>query len=244
MAYRSADTEIDAWIYGLSIGLGDALKALMPFVVARALAQRNWLAVAAGAAFFAIMSLYSFSAAVGFAAQHRLTKSVERLGSAKRYQDLRQRHAALQESRKNLGSPRASTVIREQRDVLLLTPRPGKQTIGELSAKCTLNRNDAQAICDQWRNLGIELATALEAERIDAELQTLRAKLDATPAVESGDDPQTVAISRLGRWFARTFPSEDIQLGLSLLLALVIEVGSGFGLFLATSLRAQRRGRW
>jgi hypothetical protein len=237
MAYRSADTVIDAWIYGISIGLGDALKALMPFVVARALAQRNWLAVGAGAAFFAIMSVYSFTAAVGFAAQHRLTKSVERLGSAERYHDLRQRYATLAEMRKDLGQPRAPAIIREQRNVLLLTPIPGKQTIGELSANCTLNRADAQAVCEQWRKLGVELATSLEAERIDGELLSLRDKLDQAPAVESGEDPQTVALSRLGRWFARTFPQEDIQLGLSLLLALVIELGSGFGLFLAASLR-------
>jgi hypothetical protein len=240
MAYRSADTEFDAWIYGLSIGLGDGLKALMPFVVVRAFARQNWLAVAAGAIFFTIMSAYSFTAAIGFAAQHRMSKSIERLGSAERSQDLHQRYTEVQQARHTLGQQRPATIIREERNVLLLTPIPGRQTVGELSASCTLNRAEAKTICEQWRQRGIELASAVEAERLDAELAALRAKLDSVPAVSNPDDPQTMAISRLGRWFEQTFPKEDIQLALSLLLALVIETGSGFGLFLTASLRERR----
>jgi hypothetical protein len=236
MAYRAADTDFDGWLYGVSIGLADALKALMPFIVARALAHRNWLAVAAGACFFMLMSTYSFTAAVGFAAQHRMTKTTERAGTAERYHDLRQRYQALQEARQNLGSQRAATIIREERAALLLKPVPGRRTVGDASANCTLNRSEVRASCEEWRRLGVELASAMEAERIDTDLRELRSELDTIPAVQNGQDPQTVAISRLSQWFAKAFSVEDIQLGLSILLALVVETGSGFGLYLASDL--------
>jgi hypothetical protein len=242
MAYRAADTEIDAWVYGVSAGLADGLKALMPFVVAIALARRNWFAVGLASTLFLIISAYSFTAAIGFAAQHRMTKATERLEHAERYHDLRQRYSSLQQTREKLGTQRAPTIIREERTTLLLTPIPGRQTVAELSANCTLNRGDAVAICENWRHLGVELTSALEAQRIDSELQELRIKLDAVPAVSTAEDPQTVAISRLGQWFEKTFPQEDIQLGLSLLLALVIEAGSGFGLYLTATLRGRREG--
>jgi hypothetical protein len=208
----------------------------MPFIIARALTRRDWLAVAAGASFFVLMSAYSFTAAVGFAAQHRVTKSTERAGTAERYHDLRQRYTSLQQARQNLGSQRAASIIREERAALLLKPVPGRRTVGDASANCTLNRSDVRTSCEEWRHLGVELASALEAERIDGDLRELRAELDTIPAMQSGQDPQTVAISRLSQWFARALSTEDIQLGLSILLALVVETGSGFGLYLASDL--------
>jgi hypothetical protein len=116
-----------------------------------------------------------------------------------------------------------------------------KVTVGELSASCTRNRADAQQGCEEWRRLGVELATAAEAERLDADLAELRTRLETVPATDDPQDPQTAALSRLGLWFQRSVAPEDIQLALSALLALVVETGSGFGLYLVSGLR-QRRG--
>jgi hypothetical protein len=88
---------------------------------------------------------------------------------------------------------------------------------------------------ERWRRLGIEFANAKVALRLDGELSDLRQKLDKVPAASSAEDPQAAAISRLAVWFDRTFRGEDVQLGLALLLALLVEAGSGLGLYLVTT---------
>ena len=85
MAYRSADTEFDAWLYGIVAGAADCIKAMMPFAIAWGLRKRDRIAVVAGAAVFGIFTLYSFSSAVGFAAQHRNRKS---RGAARRSREV------------------------------------------------------------------------------------------------------------------------------------------------------------
>ncbi|MBT3071443.1 hypothetical protein KKP04_11265 [Rhodomicrobium sp. Az07] len=235
MAYRSADTEFDAWLYGVVAGAADCIKAMMPFAIAWGIRKRDRLAVIGAAAVFGIFTLYSFSSAVGFAAQHRIAKAAERQGGAEKYQDLKDRYTRAKSARDALGTPRAPSVIEQERADILATPVYGRRTIGDLSGECTLNRLEAREPCERWRRLGVELATAKEAGRLDGELTDVRQKLDTVPAASTTEDPQAAAISKLGGWFDRTFRSDDVQLGLALLLALLVEAGSGLGLYLVTT---------
>ena len=235
MAYRSADTEFDAWLYGIVAGAADCIKAMMPFAVAWGLRKRDRIAVVAGAAVFGIFTLYSFSSAVGFAAQHRIAKAAERQGGAEKYQDLKDRYTRAKSARDALGTTRAPAVIEQERADVLAAPVYGRKTVGDVSQDCVLNRVEVREPCERWRRLGIELASAKEAFRLDGELSDLRQKLDKVPAASSAEDPQAAAISRLAVWFDRTFRGEDVQLGLALLLALLVEAGSGLGLYLVTT---------
>ena len=81
MAYRMGDTELDAWIYGGGAASADGLKALLPFFIAWAMYKREYLAVAAASVLFAVMTAYSFSAGMGFAAQLRSYQEEARLGA-------------------------------------------------------------------------------------------------------------------------------------------------------------------
>jgi hypothetical protein len=235
MAYRSADTEFDAWLYGIVAGAADCIKAMMPFAIAWGIRKRDRLAVVAGAAVFGIFTLYSFSSAVGFAAQHRIAKAAERQGGAEKYQDLKDRYARAKSARDALGTTRAPAVIEQERADVLATPVYGRKTVGDVSQDCVLNRLEVREPCERWRRLGIEFANAKEATRLNGELSNLRQKLDKVPAASNAEDPQAAAISRLAVWFDRTFRGEDVQLGLALLLALLVEAGSGLGLYLVTT---------
>ena len=134
-----------------------------------------------------------------------------------------------------MGTTRAPAVIEQERADILAAPLYGRKTVGDVSQDCVLNRLEVREPCERWRRLGIELANAKEAVRLDGELSDLRQKLDKVPAASNAEDPQAAAISRLAVWFDRAFRGEDVQLGLALLLALLVEAGSGLGLYLVTT---------
>lgn len=74
MAYRSADTVFDAWVYALAAGFADALKAYAPFAVHAGWRNRDVVAVIAALTVFVTVTAYAFSE-VGFALLHRASSA-------------------------------------------------------------------------------------------------------------------------------------------------------------------------
>lgn len=138
----------------------------------------------------------------------------------------------LQTSLAALGTPRPSKAIEEERRAILATPvGEGKRTVDDISLKCQFNCRDTRELCQQWSTRGVELETARQAEAYAASIAEIRQKLD-TNTVGAGQkaDPQVAAINRVATWVSAAFQGDDIQTALSILVALVLEVGSGFGL--------------
>jgi hypothetical protein len=108
--------------------------------------------------------------------------------------------------------------------------------VDDISVKCQFNRKETREHCQQWSTLGVELENARKAEEYAASIADIRRQLN-TNTVGAGQkaDPQVAAINRVATWVSAAFQGDDIQTALSILVALVLEVGSGFGLYMATT---------
>jgi hypothetical protein len=107
VGYRSADTELDAWLYGCCAGAADGLKAVAPFAAYWGWKNKDWLAVVTAVCVFVAVSSYTFSAEFGFAAQHRMFKQAERSGATQRRGDLRRAFERTEARLEKMGSQRS-----------------------------------------------------------------------------------------------------------------------------------------
>lgn len=238
MGYRSADTDLDGLIYGAGAGCGDALKAIAPFMGFWGWRRKDWVAVAAAVLLFTVFTAYSFTAALGFAAQHRANKEAAALRGIEQHADLRGEMDRAVARVKDMGSQRSAAEV-EQSVVIAYrqTVGYGNKTVADVSQGCTLNRLATRTACQAIAKLGEELARAKEAESLDAKITTLRASLDqqANGATAASADPQVDAIKRAADILTNKVGKDDIGYALSFLLAAFIELGSGLGLYVVTT---------
>ena len=234
MGYRSADTEFDAMVYGLGAGLGDTLKAMAPFMGFYGLRHRDWIAVLAAVLVFGVATTYSFTAALGFAAQHRAAKEATALGDIERHGDARKAFDRVTARREQMGLQRTPDEV--EQDITGLLKKPyGKHTVAEISANCTLNRLTTRADCTNIATLQQEDARAREAERLATKAEDLRKELKTGTGVQASADPQVDALKRASDLVTDKVDKADIGFALSFLLAAFIELGSGFGLYVVTT---------
>lgn len=236
MGYRSADTEFDGLVYGAGAGLGDALKAIAPFMLHVGVRNRDWLAVVAAAIIFGVFSIYSFTAALGFAADHRATKAGVAQGAIDSRKDARAEKTRLESRLLLLGPQRPSKEISSQIEATFREPAyRGGKSVDQVSARCTLNRNSTRERCAAIGKLETELARAEEAERLGEQVKALRETLAGQGEVVETADVQVDALQRMSGKVSLALAPEDIGLGLSVLLALFVELGSGLGLYVSTT---------
>ena len=90
----------------------------------------------------------------------------------------------------------------------------------------------ARTFCTGFEKLKGELASAQEAERLRGQDERLAVKLSGfdLAAVMRSSDPQSEALSRF-----TGFSSQSIRDALAVLVAALIELGSGLGLWVATA---------
>lgn len=238
MGYRSADTELDGWIYGLGAGLADTLKALTPFMIAYGMKHRDWLAAGAAAMLFAVFTAYSFTAAIGFAAEHRSAKAAQLTAAIETRQDLRGELRRQQEELNQLGTGRPSAEIEADIAGLLGKPvGPRARPVADVSAGCTLSRAASRDACAAVATLASELARARKRDRAEDSVRQLRSALEngGGEGARATPDAQVDAIRRFGRLVRQSLSERQVGFVLSVLLALLVEVGSGLGLFVATT---------
>lgn len=235
MGYRGADTEFDGLVYGIAVGMGDGLKALAPFVAAWGFRHRDYLATFAAVLVFTVFTTYSFTAALGFAAEHRSNKSAAALDKMEKHGDLRKEYGRNETRLDELGPQRTPQEVGQAITAALNKP-VGKWTVAGVSANCTLNRISTRASCADIANLQQELARANEAKDLTDKQSALRKGLNAVAGgTAQSDDPQEDALQRVAK--AATFDVDKKSIGsfLAFLLALFIEFGSGMGLYIATT---------
>lgn len=235
MGYRSADTEFDGWVYGLAVGMGDGLKALSPFVGAWGFRHRDYLATCAAVLVFVVFTAYSFTAALGFAAEHRASKASASLDRIERHADLRHQYDRNEKRLEELGTQRTPEEVEGAITAVLNKP-VGKGTVARVSDGCRLNRASTRANCVQIGTLQQELARANEAAALTKGQAELRRALSAIPdGTAASDDPQEDALQRVAKVATFDIDRKSIGSFLAFLLALFIEFGSGMGLYIATT---------
>lgn len=219
-------TEFDGQIYGFASAAADCLKALAPFFLFAAWRNRLWSATAIILVLWTVMTVYSMTSALGHAALNRLSTAAKRTTEATNYADLRK------------------DLARAEQDLGWITQhRPAEQVRADLeghkaqrtwvaSNECTDPAGKAaREYCQTYHRLSGELAAAEKADKLEARIAEIKGKLDGRQVVsEEAADPQASVLARISRMSIDT-----VQAALTIFVALLIEIGSNFGLYAATS---------
>ena len=214
-------------IYGVMGGTADALKAVLPLGIAAALASRQRGRAAIGAILFAVFSCYSFASELGLYALSRDAQASTTNAGHEEYRLLKDERAHIQERLKAFGQTRPSKTVNAEIAGQL------QNKLWGASRQCSSAfSTSSRAFCAGVDRLRAELATAEESEALRAKDNGLAAKLSGMNLADvlRSADAQSEALSRL-----TGFAPSSIKDGLAILVALLIELGSGFGLYAVTA---------
>lgn len=217
----------DAWAYGLASVCADGLKVVLPFAIAWAWQRRKAVEWLAGASLWLIITIYSLVSALSFAAVNRDEIAGRRIAAAQTYTDLRQELEGKSRKRDALGLTRPSGAIDADLKASQLQPRYAA------SHQCTeTSTRDLRVFCERHFKLSGEGGTAREADRLDAEIAAIKSRLEALSqhATARSADPQVELFKSLSGLSHGT-----IKAALAVLVCLLIELGSGLGLFVVMS---------
>jgi len=223
----------ERWLYGAIFGLLDAFKTvLVPAAGFAAAAGMFWKGRVAFAVFAALSTL-SFSAEVGL---YSITKN-EVVGDARAahaaYEQATADKVALKEKLASLGHIRAAGAI--QADIA--AKRLDK--LFDRSKQCTdATATESRDLCQAIERLNAELATAQEAKALQGKFDDVAlrlSKMNAADALKSVD-PQAEALAKL-----TGFSPDTVRTGLAVLIAVLIELGSGLGFWLLMPAEAPQK---
>ncbi len=228
--FQLGKTELDGQIYGAASAAADCFKALVPFFFFAAWKNRMWSQAAASAVVWVVVTAYSFTSAVGHATLNRQDTAGERAVHAQQYKDLR---ADLKHAQDQLGwIPQHRPAQTVQADIdNVKNQRPWVWTKG-----CTeVKGKDGRDFCQQFHALTAEVSAAQQATVVEAKIEDLQAKLGkmGNGVAVAEADPQAAVLAKLGSMFFPNLKVEDVQTGLALFIALLLEIGSGFGMYVA-----------
>lgn len=225
-------TELDGQIYGAASAAADCMKALVPFFFFAAVRNRIWSQAAASALVWTVVTTYSMTSALGHAALNRFDSTGERAQEAQVYQDLRTELKRAEEQAAWIPQHRPYETVQSEIDGLKL------DKAWKWSKGCTeVTTNMRRQLCQQVTSLEAELASAASAKKADAHIAELKSKIDATagtPALSEAD-PQAKVLTELANAFFPNVKIENVQMALTLFVALLLEIGSGFGMYVAFS---------
>ncbi len=220
-------TETDGQIYGAASAAADCLKALIPFFLFAAIRNKMWSQAAASAIVWVVVTGYSLTSAFGHAALNRDGTAGLRVAEAQTYQDLRADIDRAQEQLSWVPKHRPAQTVQAELDSLK-TSRVWKWTKGCTKVKGKYKRT----FCEDYHGKVSELASADQAASLEARIASVRAKLGNTAGVasKSAADPQIAAFKEL-----TGLDASSIRTAMLIFIALLLEIGSGLGLYVAFS---------
>jgi hypothetical protein len=225
--YSLGRTEFDGYILGAASAAADCFKALVPFFFFAAIKNRAWSQAVASAVLWVVVTGYSLTSALGGAHGNRQDVASKRNVEQTSYKDVR---ADLERARSQLSwipQHRPEATVRGELDGMK-NRREWTWSNGCTDVKSKTNRE----FCDKYHATMSEAASAQQAavwEKTIAELQAKLSKSGSSTAM-SAADPQIAALERL-----TGLNPEVLQTSLSVLLALLLEIGSGFGMYVSFS---------
>ena len=220
-------TAAQALTLGVAAGAADILKSCLPWFAVKAWNERKFVFVICAGLTFAFLSVSSFISGLGFVAEmrgategQRAAISAARAGLEKRIYELDGKIAAL-------GAPRSRRVVEEDINGL-------KQARRWQTSKGCLNAThvDSRSLCARYFKLRAELAAANSVSVLTVEREGVYRQLASGEgkAAGTGETSQEAWISRVV-----AVPVEPVRAMLVTMTALVVELGSGLGLYLALS---------
>lgn len=221
---QESDAQTAQVLGAVSIGV-DIFKATLPLVIAWAAGARHRLGAAVGTLFFLGCLAFSFFSAIGFAASSRNAVTGGREAVTLRY-------AAAEQEDRDIKSRLAALAATRPVAVIEATIATAKQDRRWTSTKdCTDATVDpSRLFCKELGDLRMELAAAIESQRLRERDEVLKREIDRLVAAGArlDVDPQAGLLARLSG-----LGLDHVQTVLTVLLALLVETGAAFGLFLA-----------
>ena len=225
-------TEFDGQIYGAASAAADCMKALVPFFFFAAVRNRMWSQALASAVVWVVVTTYSLTSALGHAALNRFDTAGQRTATADSYKDHRADLARAQEQLSWIPQHRPARAVQADIDALK-DERTWANT--EQCSKVTGSRG--RGFCQKYHALSAELASAQQSIALEARVADIQGKMSNVTgaAVMSEADPQAAVLAKLAALVAPNIKVEDVQTALTVFIALLLEVGSGFGMYIAFS---------
>ncbi len=220
-------TELDGQIYGAASAAADCLKALIPFFLFAAIRNRMWSQAAASAVVWVVVTAYSLTSAFGHAALNRFDTAGQRQIQAQSYKDLRADLQRAQEQLSWVPQHRPAATVKGEMD----SARNAR--LWEVSENCKKVVGKSQrTFCDGYHGLTAELGSAEQADALEARIAETQQKLAkfGGGSVVAEADPQAAVLAKLAGIDIAT-----VQMALTAFIAILLEIGSGFGMYIAFS---------
>jgi len=218
-------TALDGQIYGAASAAADCFKALVPFFLFAAIRNRMWSQALAAGVVWAVVTGYSMTSALGHAALNRLDTTGQRAVEAAHYKDLRADSKRAQEQLTWIPAHRPAETVTAELNVLKA------QRYWLLTRECAeVSGKAAREFCQQFYKLNAEFASAQESQKLESRIADIATKLANTAAgtVMAEADPQASVLSKI-----TGLAVDKVQTVLTIFVALLIEIGSGFGMYVA-----------
>lgn len=223
--YGQGKTPIEAWVFVVLSVAADIWKAILPIVIAEAWETKRHGKVIAAGALLTVLLTFSFGSALGYAAVNRGFLSDARIFQSASLKDLERDRIRLDAVIARADGVRAVPVIERE----LAAQRV--ERAWELSKGCTeIGAREVREFCRAYRVLESEMASAADQVRLVAERAKLRERMAGLVAQGAGQESDALA-AYLGRLTG--FGTPVLRDVLIVAIALVVELGSAFGLFLA-----------
>lgn len=226
------ERELFAW----GLGCADVVKALMPFAFALAVRKKDVLAAVASASIFAVGTASSFYAGTGLAAEHRLANEGGNTSVIDKRADLKAEKERFEARLKVLGPLPSPAEVTRSIEAELAKPvaRTGK-TVATYSSKCQESLTRTRDACRRVAALAVTFEQATEADGAEARIKELVGDLGGLDSNIQSADPQLDVLERVAKWLSLKAGRDDIRTGLLLFLGLLLELGSGLGLYAVTT---------
>ncbi len=221
-------TEIDGQIYGAASAAADCLKALLPFFLASAIRNRMWSQAVASVLVWVVVTSYSLTSAFGHAALNRGDVAGKRAQNHQVYADLRNDLKRAEDQLSWVPQHRPAQSVQADIDSL-----KNKRMWGWTEGCTSVKGKSKRRFCDKYLGLVSEMASAKQALVLEERIAGVQGKL--ATSMEGGNvlskaDPQAEVLADL-----TGVELETVQLAMVLFVALLLEVGSGLGMYVAFS---------
>jgi len=225
-------TELDGQIYGAASAAADCMKALVPFFFFAAVRSRVWSQVLASALVWVVVTAYSLTSALGHAALNRLDSTGQRAATAQTYKDHRADLARAKEQLSWVPQHRPAQTVQADMDGL-----KDERAWGWTEGCTKVTGPKGRSFCEKYHTLEAEFASAKQSVALEARISDIQAKLAKVKGgtVMSQADPQAAVLTKLAGVLAPSVKIEDVQTALTVFIALLLEVGSAFGMYIAFS---------
>jgi hypothetical protein len=238
------------WVFMTSLGKSDLDRhvlggvsvavsifiALLPTHLVWAWRERRPFYVAVGMPVFLAFAAFSLSSAIGFASRNRGSLDEDRRLVTTRLVDVKSEIESGETALKALEAVRSFAVVQESLRGLEQDRR------WQSSKGCEAATVDAsRSFCKDYFELKAEAAKAGERDRLMeriAELKRERGRLEDEGAGREADNQAAVLARLLG------MPATEVERGLTLYLAVLVEIGAALGIYVATGHMRPRLQRY